>query len=402
MKNYKRKTRTIKADNETLLLEQIKNLTALIKELKSTPLQSSGNREKKSEIEGNPKFSQKEIKEMPRLKDFKIRIKNNRYYEIRFRRYGYNVSFSSTNFEVAKRKAFDWLNLFEREIKINCNFAVVKKDSKTESGANKKNTIFGPFALSYMQNVKRRMVKENTYKNIMNAFNKHILSTFKKYPIKEITPVILQKYLSEMHDEKPRLCETIKMLLNNIFDYAVNNEIINKNPVKAVYVPKHYRKTGQALTRHEEREFISAIKGHKFENIYLKMLYSGVRPCEINSIEENLFEGTLKVENGKLKNYQKNKYRVLPIFPMYKPFADGKQRKVSQQALTEEFSALCPNHTLKDLRHTFTTRARECGIDNELVAVWTGHSLGNITSSVYTHFSMEFQKKQAVKLKYII
>lgn len=87
---------------------------------------------------------------------------------------------------------------------------------------------------------------------------------------------------------------------------------------------------------------------------------------------------------------------------MYKPFADGKQRKVSQQALTEEFSALCPNHTLKDLRHTFTTRARECGIDNELVAVWTGHSLGNITSSVYTHFSMEFQKEQAVKLKYII
>lgn len=76
-----------------------------------------------------------------------------------------------------------------------------------------------------------------------------------------------------MHDEKPRLCETIKTLLNNIFDYAVNNEIISKNPVKAVYVPKHYRKTGQALSRQEEKEFIRAIKGHKFENIYLKMLY---------------------------------------------------------------------------------------------------------------------------------
>ena len=74
----------------------------------------------------------------------------------------------------------------------------------------------------------------------------------------------------------------------------------------------------------------------------------------------------------------------------------------NERVITEEFSALCPNHTLKDLRHTFTTRARECGIDNELVAVWTRHSLGNITSSVYTHFSMEFQKEQAVKLKYII
>ena len=109
MQNYKRKQRTTKADNETLLLEQIKNLTALIKELKSTPLQNSGNREKKSKIKGNLKFSKKEIKDMPRLKDFKTRVKNNRYYEIRFRRYGYNVSFSSKNFEEVKRKAFDWL-----------------------------------------------------------------------------------------------------------------------------------------------------------------------------------------------------------------------------------------------------------------------------------------------------
>ena len=108
------------------------------------------------------------------------------------------------------------------------------------------------------------------------------------------------------------------------------------------------------------------------------------------------------IENGKLKNYQKNKHRILPMFPLYKPYATGKPIKVSQQKLGDEFSQLCPNHTLKDLRHTFTTRARECGVDNELVAVWTGHSLGNITSSVYTHFSMEFQKAQAKKILYTL
>ena len=183
MKNNKRKSETTKTDNGTLLLEQIKHLNALIERLESKP-SIGGHREKESEIEGDLKFTQKEIKEMTRLKDFKIRKKNIKYYEIRFRRYGYNVSFSSTNFEEAKRKAFAWLDLFEQEIQINYNFAVVKKDSKTESGASKKNTTFGPFALSYMQNVKKRMVKENTYRNIMNAFKKHILSTFKKYPIK--------------------------------------------------------------------------------------------------------------------------------------------------------------------------------------------------------------------------
>ena len=64
---------------------------------------------------------------MPRLKDFKIRIKNNKYYEIRFRRYGYNMSFSSVNFEEAKRKAFDWLSAFEEQIKSNVHFTVLSK-----------------------------------------------------------------------------------------------------------------------------------------------------------------------------------------------------------------------------------------------------------------------------------
>ena len=90
----------------------------------------------------------------------------------------------------------------------------------------------------------------------------------------------------------------------------------------------------------------------------------------------------------------------MPIFPKDKPYATGKKIKVNTQTLSEEFRNFCPNHTLKDLRHTFTTRARECEIDNELVAVWTGHSLGNITASVYTHFSIEFQQKQAQKLMY--
>ena len=74
--------------------------------------------------------------------------------------------------------------------------------------------------------------------------------------------------------------------------------------------------------------------------------------------------------------------------------------KANLEQLRLEFKKYCPNNTLKDLRHTFTTRARECGIDNELVSVWTGHSLGNITASVYTHFSNEFQQEQAKKVEY--
>ena len=91
----------------------------------------------------------------------------------------------------------------------------------------------------------------------------------------------------------------------------------------------------------------------------------------------------------------------MPIFPKYQATLDNPiKEKVSLEQLRLEFKNYCPNNTLKDLRHTFTTRARECGVDNELVAVWTGHSLGNITSSVYTHFSMEHQQREASKVNY--
>ena len=204
-----------------------------------------------------------------------------------------------------------------------------------------------------------------------------------------------------MNKKTPRACEDVKMLLNNIFDYAVVNGVIERNPIKAVYIPKHERKNGEAFTPEQEKVFISQIKGSKYENYFLKMLYSGVRPSEVFEIAEDVEKNVLVIKNSKLKSYQKEKYRTVPIFPKYSSTLDRPiKEKASLEQLRLEFKNYCPNNTLKDLRHTFTSRARECGIDNELVAIWTGHSLGNITASVYTHFSMEHQQKQAKKLNY--
>ena len=80
MENYKRKTRTTKADNETLLLEQIKHLNTLIEKLESKPSDIDGNGKKGLKVKiGKLQFTKKEIKEMPRLKDFSIRIKTTEY-----------------------------------------------------------------------------------------------------------------------------------------------------------------------------------------------------------------------------------------------------------------------------------------------------------------------------------
>lgn len=169
--------------------------------------------------------------------------------------------------------------------------------------------------------------------------------------------------------------------------------------MKSVFVVKQERTTGQALTRDEEKAFVQAIKRNYYEYSFLRMLYCGVRAYEVNEIVENDNE-TITIKNGKLKNYQKNYYRTVPMFPLYKENIQGKGYHVDVKKLSVAFTKFCPNHQLKDLRHTFKTRARECGIDNEMVSLWTGHSLENITASVYTHFSIEHQKAVAEKLLY--
>ena len=346
-------------------------------------------------------FTNKEIRMMPTLKDFTIRFRNKKYYEFRFRRYGYNVSFTSKSFDEAKQKAFTWMATFEEEIKARKSFVVL---SGVQSVQMKKTTrtLFGPFADDYMENVKKKMVKENSYKSLYNTYKNHIRAVYGNYALSSITPQLLQPHFDKLHDEIPRVCEDVKSLMNGIMDYAVNNQLIAVNPIKSVYVEKHQRTTGKALTKEEERAFIEAIKGDYFEYAFLRMLYCGVRPCEVNEVVENN-DGTLTIKNGKLKRYQKNLYRTIPMFPLYQQNVAGKTtHNVDVKKLSVAFTRFCSNHQLKDLRHTFTTRARECKIENELVAIWTGHSLGNITASVYTHFSMEYQQKEAEKLLYEI
>ena len=180
----------------------------------------------------------------------------------------------------------------------------------------------------------------------------------------DIKPYFIQGHLDKLRKKIPRAREDVKMLLNNIFDYAVVNGIIERNPIKAVYIPKHERKNGEAFTPEQEKAFVKAIKGSKYENYFLKMLYSGVRPSEVFEITEDMEHNPLIIKNSKLISYQKEKYRTVPIFPKYFRILDNLiKQKANLEQLRIEFKNFCPNNTMKDLRHTFTTRARECGIE---------------------------------------
>ena len=94
----------------------------------------------------------------------------------------------------------------------------------------------------------------------------------------------------------------------------------------------------------------------------------------------------------------------IPIFPELKalmPRIMEEEWKHGAYALSRNFPRFCPNYRLYDLRHTFITRTKECGVHDELVSLWTGHELGkSVTANVYTHYQMSYQQEQALKVEY--
>ncbi len=332
-------------------------------------------------------FTEKEIKTMPKLKDLSYRYKENaRTHEFRYRRNGISKSFSSTDLKEAKRKALE----FCRQLNLQ------------EKGALDKNVMFNDFAIEYMQNVKRKNVSEKTFLNDYNRFSNYVLPAFKRLKIKDVRAPFIQKFLNDVLDAgHQRTAEALFYILKTILDYAVNTDVILKNPICAVQIPMHVREIGKALTLELEKKFVGAIAGHKYELTFAVLLFTGCRPCELDSLSFEK-DGFLTFRNRKQK---KNAvvYKDIPITPMLEPYAERLKKELPLKQTTELgkiFAKLVPGYRLYDLRHTFATRCQTCGVAQEIVARWLGHKTSRITDNVYTHFPPEFMLKQAKKVVY--
>lgn len=332
-------------------------------------------------------FSQEEINKMLKLKDGRARITPDGLYQIRYRRDGYNKQFTSKDPKIAKELFREWVKSVNDERK-----AVLPK----------KTQCFTDFARRYFETVKRQNVSAMTYETMMRTLQLHILPTLGDFPFRRITPMKCQELLNGLLDEgKGRTAESVKFLLSEIFRAAVGEGLLSSNPMQYVKIPRHIRENGSALSLDEIRAFIKACASSPYRKQFMLLLYTGIRRNELHGAIFN--EDFIEVENGKRRTGQRKTTRRIPIAPGLKAFLPLNEEELAVQndVLTGNFKKLCPAHHLYDLRHTFTTRALESGIAKELVDVWTAHAdKRDMTASVYTHFSAEFQLKEIEKLDF--
>lgn len=231
--------------------------------------------------------------------------------------------------------------------------------------------------------------------------------TFTKRTLSDITRSDLQTYLFGIIKEgKHRKAEKLALMLNCIFDMAAEDYDIT-SPMKKVVLPSYQCKSGQALTKDEEERLVKYCLTHKDveeTDALLVLLFFGLRKSELKSLRI-IDDNWLECETSKERLGQNVVLRKIPFTPAAKkviPYIDfEKAKNANLNTVATRMKRLFSNHHPHELRHTFITRCKECEVQSEVVSIWAGHSLsGTITTTVYTHYSDEFQLKEAEKVNY--
>ncbi len=340
-------------------------------------------------------FSQKEINLMPKTfrKEFradgctahvrKRKCGKNHTYEIRYRKNGYNVTVTNKNLEIAKQ-------LFIEKLKV----------AKPITG--KSTHIFEhlhTFAMYYFEKFRLPKVATRTYEADMHRYKKYIQPAFGDKQLQSITPEHCQNLIDTILAEgKGKTAEEIHSLLSIIFKGAIAHGLMDKNPLNLVVRMKHEGKHGTALTKDEEKLLLNAYPNTKYQTIFALALYTGLRPNEYNTAK---IEGNFIIAINSKRKHKRVEYKRIPITPMLAPYLQGinEFEMVNRDVIREKFKAVLPNHIVYDMRTTFYSRCKECGIADAARDEFVGHSLGAL-GNAYTDLSDEYLLKEGAKFQY--
>ena len=354
------------------------------------------------------KFTKQEIKAMPNyIKKIFIannyivnyRITSNGYYEARIRRKNMYIEASGRDFETMRRRFIDRLTSYYD-----------RSDEKTQQQIKEVKTadkvLFTDYAEEWLK-IKEQTTKPSTYKEYERSYRVDLAPTFTKRTLSDITRSDLQTYLFGIIKEgKHRKAEKLALMLNCIFDMAAEDYDIT-SPMKKVVLPNYQSKSGQVLTKDEEERLVKYCLMHKDvegTDALLVLLFFGLRKSELKSLRI-IDDKWLECETSKERLGQNVVLRKIPFTPAAKkvvPYIDfEKAKNANLNTVATRMKRLFSDHHPHELRHTFITRCKECGVQSEVVSIWAGHSLsGTITTTVYTHYSDEFQLKEAEKVNY--
>lgn len=235
-------------------------------------------------------------------------------------------------------------------------------------------------------------------------------------------------YRGDTHHMSAYMKVKAKSMFNLMFDYAVENEIVDKNIARNFSTPTEIVKEGKKMHKghipytEEEMEILwQNINKVQFVDLMVIQCYSGWRPQEMCLLEvsrvdiENwTFTGGIKTEAGT--------DRVVPIHTrireLVKKYYDeaiesGRKYLFATETgeeltygkywdrynKTKKRLGINIEHKCHDGRVHFVTEAKKAGMDEYAIKYIVGHAISDVTERVYTKRELEWLVSEIEKIK---
>ena len=271
----------------------------------------------------------------------------------------------------------------------------------------------------------------NTKRMYQGALNSHILPALGDYKVKDIRKTNLQLLVNKMAEKGlTRSIEITKVTLNQIFEMAIDESIILKNPTRGLSFPKQVKPKKRSLTD-EETKLILTCPLELNESAFISTLfYTGIRRGEIVALSKNdinLEKKELQIKNAvsfehnqsilkspksiaavrkipipdELLSILKEHYEQTNSFFLF-PSNTGEimtetvlrrfwKRIIGKINIyaggNNKIFAISKDISMHIFRHNYTTILRRSGVDAKTAQVLLGHESIKMMLEVYDHIS---------------
>lgn len=294
----------------------------------------------------------------------------------------------------------------------------------------------------WLENYVRLTAKSRTYTRYSEIVANHINPGLGDYEIEELSPIVLQKYITELSQSgnlrtgKPLAANSINAIitvLQGSLRVAYKLNLIKDNIGDNILRPKSREKQVSCFSADEQRQIEKAVFLSKKPYLIgvVICLYTGLRIGELLALKwedidfsERIIHITKSCHDGKREDGTFGKImdtpktsssirdipvpkNLLTILKDYKKspslwvISDGK-REMTTRRYQRNFESLLTkldieHHGFHAIRHTFATRAAECGFDVKTLSEILGHKSPAITLNRYVH-SMLNHKRDMMNL----
>lgn len=290
-------------------------------------------------------------------------------------------------------------------------YKALEENAKTPYDRLKDCTFFELFNKWYEE--KRMHIGQSRHEAYQATF-KHLKPLW-YIKMTEIKPINIKETIMSVEGNSTQ--KNMKILLNQVFDYAVENEIVEKNYARITKLNVEFStvKNPHRAVRSEEIGIFVENINEQMSQMLLMMCYSGLRPGEFVDLKA----ADVNINDSYMIGGKKTKAginRTIPIHPyvkgLFAEYLENAKRKgseylvlnqhnqhMSYRSFLIDFNSYCNRHNIEglrphDCRKYFVTQAKKYQLDEYAIKRIVGHEITDITEAVYTERSVEWLKEQ--------